>query len=319
MRAICIGEAMIELAPAGPQLFRQSIAGDVFNTAAYLRQELGDTHSVGFLTDVGDDPMSALVTAAIAARGLDDGLVFRTPGRQPGLYMIELDPGGDRSFHYWRSASAARLWLRGLEARGGAEALAGADLVYFSGISLAILTPEERRAALALLEQARGHGGLLAFDPNIRPRLWGGMDEARRCVERACALSDIVLPSDVDGRLLWDEGDPARPLASYRAAGAKEIALTLGHDGALVAAADHEPERLASVATRVVDTAGGGDAFNGAYLAARLMGRSPIDSAHAGQRLAAAVVARSGALPELTCDEPQGATAEGRLAPRSGG
>jgi 2-dehydro-3-deoxygluconokinase len=299
MRAICIGEAMIELAPAGPQLFRQSVAGDVFNTAAYLRQELGEAHSVAFLTDVGDDPTSALVAEAIAARGLDTGLTFRTPGRQPGLYIIELDAGGDRSFHYWRSVSAARLWLRGLEGRGGAAALQGADLVYFSGISLAILPPDEREAALALLEQARGAVRLIAFDPNIRPRLWDGLDEARRCVERACALSDIVLPSDVDGGLVWGEADPARQVARYRAAGAREVAITLGQDGALVAAADGEFERLSSVAGRVVDTAGAGDAFNGAYLAARLKGAPPIDSGLAGQALAAAVVARSGALPEL--------------------
>jgi len=306
---------MIELAPAGPQLFRQSVAGDVFNTAAYLRQELGPAHSVAFLTDVGDDPTSALVAEAIAARGLDGDLVFRTPGRQPGLYIIELDAAGDRSFHYWRSVSAARLWLQGLQSRGGASALAGADLVYFSGISLAILPPDEREAALDLFEQARGQVRLIAFDPNIRPRLWSGMDEARRCVERACALSDIVLPSDIDGRLLWDEGDPARQLALYRAAGASEIALTLGADGAFVAAPGAEPTRLPSVAAHVVDTAGAGDAFNGAYLAARLNGMTPMASALAGQVLSAAVVAKSGALPELRGAETQESDVDGEDRP----
>ena len=46
----------------------------------------------------------------------------------------------------------------------------------------------------------------------------------------------------------------------------------------------------------VVDTSGAGDSFNGAYLAARLKGRTPSEAAREGLALAAKVVAQPGAI-----------------------
>jgi 2-dehydro-3-deoxygluconokinase len=45
-----------------------------------------------------------------------------------------------------------------------------------------------------------------------------------------------------------------------------------------------------------VDTSGGGDSFNGAYLAARLGGLDAVEAGRRGLALAARVVGRQGAL-----------------------
>ena len=304
IQAICIGEAMVELRPAAVGLYARSIAGDAYNAAVYLARSLGSEGCVRFLTAVGDEALSAAIVADITAQGLGADLAFEVKDGLPGLYLIELDASGDRTFHYWRSASAARRWLTELEARGGAEALAGADLVYLSGISLAILDHSDRLRALALLAALKGRVGVVAFDPNVRPRLWTDLAEARAAVEAACALADIVLPSEVDGALIWDEPDPCRQLDRYQALGAAEVALTLGPGGVRLRAPAGE-DSLSTAAVRVVDTSGAGDSFNGAYLAARLNGSPPGAAARAGLALAARVVAAPGALVPAHLSHPE--------------
>lgn len=279
----------------GEGLFARGFAGDAFNTAAYLARSLGGAGECAFLTVLGDDPLSDEMQAVFRGEGLKDRLVWRAAGKAPGLYVIELDARGDRTFHYWRSASAARGWLRELEARGGAEVLAGADLVYLSGISLAILEPEERERAIALMSALRGRVGTVAFDPNVRLRLWPDAATAAAAMERAAAASDVVLPSTQDAELLWGETDAQAGLRRWRDLGAGEVALTLAEEGAAVSW-DGGEARVPAPPTTAVDTSGGGDSFNGAYLAARLQGRGPEEAARAGVALASYVVTQRGAL-----------------------
>ena len=77
--------------------------------------------------------------------------------------------------------------------------------------------------------------------------------------------------------------------------GGREIALTAEADDCLVwdGGALHA---LTPPTAHVVDTSGGGDSFNGAYLAARLADTGPVESALEGLRLAARVVEQPGAL-----------------------
>ena len=46
------------------------------------------------------------------ADGIDTRYVLTDPARQPGLYLIQLDAAGERTFLYWRNQSAARYLLQ---------------------------------------------------------------------------------------------------------------------------------------------------------------------------------------------------------------
>jgi len=304
IRAICIGEAMVELRPQGPDTFSRSVAGDVYNAAVYMRRCLGETAQVSFLTVVGEDPLSAELMAAFDGERIDTGLVFVEAARLPGLYMIELDGRGERTFLYWRGESAARCWVTALDRAGGAEVLAGADLVMFSGISLAILTPEDRHRALSLLAALKGRVGAIAFDPNVRPALWAGPAEARQSVEAAMSLADIVLASQDDGAWIWGQTDPGLQIERILKFGPGEVVVTLG-EGGMQMFAEGKARTAPSPGAAVIDTSGAGDSFNGAYLAARLTGVSPFAAAQAGQALAAKVVTRPGALIAAEISNPE--------------
>ena len=240
--------------------------------------------------------------AAWRTEGVEDDIAFTDPDRAPGLYLIELDADGERRFHYWRSNSAARQWMQRLRA-GGGDPLSGADLVYLSGISLAILPDEEREQALLLMRWLHGRVGAVAFDPNVRPALWPDLASARAVIEAAVGLSDIVIPSADDLTLLYGPASPEALAAKLWRLHAREIALTTGAEGCLVVTAEGRTA-LSAPEAQVVDTSGAGDAFNGAYLAARLAGSSPTEAAETALAVAARVVAAPGAIVPSAVSHP---------------
>jgi len=103
------------------------------------------------------------------------------------------------------------------------------------------------------------------------------------------------LPSRQDYQLMYDMSDPDEQIHFTAGLTGAEIALTCDEDGCRLRAGERTIS-LPSQATKVVDTSGAGDSFNGAYLAARLKGREPLEAAKEGLALAAKVVAQPGAI-----------------------
>lgn len=44
-------------------------------------------------------------------------LIQRMADRLPGLYYIETDDTGERTFYYWRNEAAAKFWLEAIARR----------------------------------------------------------------------------------------------------------------------------------------------------------------------------------------------------------
>ncbi len=295
MRIACIGECMIELTlprddGAGS---RVGFAGDTLNVAVYLKRAAPEAE-VAYVTALGTDPLSERMLGFFAGEGIDTGLVERRADRVPGLYAISLDAKGERSFTYWRDSSAARtLFLPPAEVTP--ERLAGFDLVYLSGITLAIMAPEARAALVAFLAGYRAGGGRVAFDSNYRPRLWPDAATARREIGAFWESTDVGLPSLDDEMALFGEDGEAAVLARLAAAGVARGALKRGGAGPLPLGACGPLPRFAP-AERVVDTTAAGDSFNGAYLAALMRGEAEADCLAAGHAMAAEVIGHPGAI-----------------------
>lgn len=295
MSIAALGECMLELQGQAFGNLRQTFGGDTLNTAVYLSRCGGADLRVHYATALGDDSLSAGMLERWQAEGVLTGLVQRLPGRVPGLYLIELDEGGERRFHYWRGQAAARAYFdaatTALEEQ--ADAL---DALYMSGISLAILPQAGRERVLALMARMRSKGKVVAFDNNFRPRLWDSVADARYWYGRAFAAASVALITADDHQALHGLPDLAAAVSAAQALPVPEIAIKRGALSAIVGGEGAWHEVATETVPRVVDTTAAGDSFAAGYLSRRLRGVAPAEAAAFGNRLAARVIQHPGAL-----------------------
>ena len=293
-RVVCIGEVMVELTRGTDGRLTQGCGGDTFNTAVYLARS---GIKVAYATALGDDRYSERIVALAAAEGIADDLVLRVPGRAPGLYIVEPDEGGERSFTYWRDGAPARELFELPDWPRVAEGLMGSGLIYFSGITLSLYSNVGLGRFLAVLEMARNNGIKVVFDGNFRPKGWkGDISRARTVYVEALKRVDIALPSYDDEAVLWGDPSPDATVERLRAFGIAEIAVKNGRHSALVAS-DGASEFVPVLETvEPVDTTAAGDSFNAGYLAARMSGAQPAAAASAGHRLAGEKIRHRGAI-----------------------
>ncbi|WP_245544283.1 sugar kinase [Oceanicola granulosus] len=293
-RFVCVGEAMIELSGDETRGWALGVAGDTLNTAWYARQALGDDWRIDYVTRIGTDRFSERIAAFCEAENIGTRHVSRDPMRGAGLYAISLDADGERSFTYWRGESAARHLAD--EALALDAAFDGADMIYFSGITLAILAPDARAR---LLERIDSSGAPCAFDTNYRPRLWETAGAAREWITRAATVARIVLPSADDDAACFNDAHAHATADRYATLGVPEVVVKSG-GGALHLRFDNDAFVIDDL-PRVtpVDTTGAGDSFSAGYLAARLTGANCLDAARAGHDVAMRAVQGPGALVRM--------------------
>lgn len=296
LKIACVGEAMIELSldSAGSDA-KLGFAGDVLNTAIYLRRALAPDHQVDFVSAVGSDTLSERMLAFIESEGVSTKNVKRHGDRLPGLYAISNDAGGERSFTYWRENSAARLLFQ-LDGTVSFDVLERYDVIYLSAITLAILPAGIRMGLIAWIAEFRKRGGRFAFDSNFRPRLWEDRKAARDSVSAAWAVCDIGLPSIDDEMALFGDADESAALARLRSYGIGEAVVKRGARGPIALYGDGLSQPAFAPVEKVVDTTAAGDSFNGAFLAARLQGASFQEAMAAGHECASKVIRYRGAI-----------------------
>lgn len=300
IKVAVIGECMVELSESKEGMKRH-FGGDTLNTAVYLTRA-NSAVDVHYITALGTDMMSTSMLEAWKEDGVKTDLVQRLDNKLPGLYFIETDETGERKFHYWRNDAAARYWLHGEQAPEILKALHQFDYIYLSGISLAILSPEDRQLLLDLLADCRKAGAKIAFDNNYRPRLWESVEVAQKTYEAILAISDMAFLTLDDEFDLWGVDDEAIILKKLAQYNIEEIVIKRGSQACLIIENGVSVEVPACVVKKedVVDTTAAGDSFSAGYLAKRLSGASAVDSAKYAHLLASTVIKYRGAIIPLT-------------------
>lgn len=290
-----LGEAMIEFnqtRPGEPN-YLQGFGGDTSNAAIAAARAGART---AYLTRLGQDSFGDLLLDLWKTEQVDTSGIERDTAAPTGLYFVTHGANG-HEFTYRRAGSAAaRMDADWLERAATQAVLRSTKFLHVSGISLAI-SASARGAALLAMRQARESGAQVAFDANLRLKLWT-LEQAREGIAQAMALTDVFLPSIDDVTALNGMRDPAQVIAWGHQAGARLVVVKLGADGC-VASDGRRQQALPGHRVQAVDATGAGDCFSGNLLARLAAGDDVFTAARYANAAAALAVQGWGAVAPL--------------------
>lgn len=295
-RVAVIGECMVELQKAGDELYKQSFGGDTLNTALYLSRLTNKEITTSYVTGLGKDPFSQAMLEAWDKEAIDTSHVHISEKKLPGLYSISTTDDGERSFQYWRSDAAARYWLLEQSETAVIDTLSQYDLIYLSGVSLAILPKEALDKLVTVLTTCKAQGCKIAFDNNYRPALWETPQQAQQAYQAILKLTDIAFLTYDDEEMLYGDTSEQQAIDRTQAFGVNEIVIKRGGEACFVITQDERIEVAPQKVDNIVDTTAAGDSFSAGYLAKRLTGGSLLESAQMGHKLAGTVICFRGAI-----------------------
>ncbi|MER7914085.1 PfkB family carbohydrate kinase [Streptomyces sp. NPDC096068] len=231
-------------------------------------------------TDAADWHERALRAAGVRP------LLVRDPEAATATVIALVDASAERTF-LTDSGAALRL----SPADWSPELLDGVARLHLSGYLF--FADRSRGTARRALWDAGEAGVPVSVDPASAGFLGElGADRFLAAAEGA----EVLLPNADEARTLTGRAAPERAAAELSRR-FPLVVVTLGAAGALVAEGGAVTARVAAPPVRPVDSTGAGDAFTGAFLAARLAGADPAEAAEAGCGAGAEAVAAVGGRP----------------------
>lgn len=278
-----VGEVLWDLLPAGREL------GGAPANFAYHAHALGAL--AGVVTRVGNDPLGEEIVRRLNQFGFATESVQLDDAKPTSTVSVSLN--GDGVPRYVIHEDVA--WDR-LEVTPSALALARkADAICFGTLAQ---RNEIARATIQQLVAAAPATTWRVFDINLRQKFY-----SRETIERSLRLANVLKLNDGELPILAEmfglKKTPPRQIERLAEEfGLRLVALTRGAAGSLLYREGKWSEQE-SLAARVVDTVGAGDAFTAALVMGLLL-EMRLDDLHAtAAQLAAHVCSHAGATPPL--------------------
>lgn len=239
--------------------------------------------AVHMIARVGSDDLGTRAIESLKEAGVDCSWVTVTAGAATGLAAILVDSHGDNIISV---APGANGQLDATDVMAAESIIAQAD-------ALIVQLEVPLDAVEAAVRLAKAHGAVVILNPAPAP------------AGRLTFLSevDILVPNQHEARHLAElygaaSATPEEAARLLIAAGARNVVVTLGAEGCLVATSDSiqhvPPYRVAAV-----DSTGAGDVFCGFLTCAVTRGRPLIDAVREASAAAALSVTRPQARSQL--------------------
>ncbi len=291
---LAVGETVVDLISveesgsfAGAENFRRYFGGSPANIAMNLAN-LG--RKTALISRVGSDGLGEYLINILKERGVDVSGISRDEKNNTTIILVTRSQESPEFLAYRGADSNIS------PGQISADRVSEARIIHLS--SFALTVPRGRQTIEKVIKIARDKNKIISLDPNYRPQLWRGREIGPEYIKQLLAEVDIVKPSLDDASFLFGERSREAYINKFHEAGAGLVILTLGADG-LLASTGESQQHLPSLAEKVVDTTGAGDAFWSGFYAGVLQQKNLLTALKLGCAAAAEVLKQTGDLVNM--------------------
>ena len=262
-KVICPGEVLIDFISLenGKKLvdvekFQKKAGGAPANVATAL-VKLGA--SAEFVGAVGKDSFGRFLIETLNRYEVGTSQVIEDEHLGTTIAYVSIDENGERDFEFMRGADG-NISPQQIDF----NAFKDCKIIHL-GSATALLGAQLYEVYQAFIEFSNQHDKFISFDPNYRDALYHDKQElfVKHCKE-VIKHVDLIKVSEEEGQIITGESDHHQMIAALHDLGAKIVTLTLGKEGSLVSI--ENTHKVESIAVKMVDSTGAGDAFIGALL-----------------------------------------------------
>ena len=238
-----------------------NFGGDTYNSAVYFSRLTNDKTNTFYSTALGKDNFSKKMISRFKNENIKCDYI-RTDGENPpGLYSIEINEKGERSFSYWRDQSPSKYIFLGSKGKKLVKDINNADVFYYTGISAGILDEKQRKDLIKIGSTAT----ICGFDFNYRSQLHYNKKVSQLLFNEINNRVDIHFVSFDDARELFNIKSP---LEIFEIINEKKNLILIRYKNSIIFKNKQQEIKTVTVPHgEVVDTTAAGDAFNGSFLA----------------------------------------------------
>jgi fructokinase len=256
------GELLIDYtqvgkSPSGMDLFEQNPGGapaNVLACASKLRQK------TAFIGKIGVDMQGEFLRKTLQDANINTAGLISDENYFTTLAFVSLKENGERSFSFARKPGAdTKIYKEDVNL----SIIRNSKIFHFGSLSLTDSPACE--TTFFALEEAKKANCVISYDPNYRPLLWKGKEQAKKQMRTVLPYVNIIKLSDEETELMTDHVDPQAAARHLIDNGIQIVAVTLGKNGVLIATKDG-CDTVPGFNVNAIDTTGAGDAFWGAFL-----------------------------------------------------
>ncbi|WP_165763920.1 sugar kinase [Halalkalibacter urbisdiaboli] len=259
MKVLTIGEILVEMMRSNlniPLNERGEFKGPYPSgaPAIFIYQLASLGQETGIFSKIGEDAFGKNCTEHLVKKGVDlTGVkVSQVP---TGVAFVTYYSDGSRDFLY-HIGNAACGQLK--EEDISKELINEYDWLHLNGSSLCI-NKEVRDVSIKVAKIIKSNGGVISFDPNIRPELIS-QSEIQEIATNILPLCDYVMPSEGEELIITGANNRDEAIRTLFESGIKKVFLKLGNAGSRVYSRHYsfyEPTYL----IKEVDPTGAGDSY----------------------------------------------------------